>query len=92
MVVKLPAAILDAYQGQYKLEGSPVIFSITRNGDSLFVQVPQQPKMALLAESETKFFMKNVGFEVTFVKDASGRVTHFILLQGKRETKALRVG
>lgn len=91
-VVKLPGAILDAYQGQYKLEGSQVVFSITRDGDGLFVQVPQQPKMPLLAESETKFFMKNVGFEVTFVKDASGRITHFILLQGKRETKALRVG
>jgi len=92
IVVKLPVAILDAYQGQYKLEGSQVIFSITRDGDGLSVQVPQQPKMALLAESETKFFMKNVGFEVTFVKDASGRVTHFILLQGKRETKAFKVG
>ena len=34
--------------------------------------------------------MKNVGFELTFVKDASGRVTHLILLQGKRETKAIR--
>ena len=90
--VKLPAEILDAYQGEYQLEGSQVVFSITRDGDGLFVQVPQQPRMALLAESETKFFMKNVGFEVTFVKDASGRVTHFILLQGKRETKALRVG
>ena len=34
--------------------------------------------------------MKNLGFWVTFFKDPSGRVTHFVLLQGKRETKAIR--
>ncbi len=47
-------------------------------------------KTSLLAQSETKFFMKNLGFYITFVKDGTGRVTHFILLQGKRETKAVR--
>jgi CubicO group peptidase (beta-lactamase class C family) len=91
-VVKLPAEILGSYQGEYKLEGSPDVFSITSDGEGLFVQVLGQPRMALLAESGTKFFMKHVGFEVTFVKDAAGRVTHFVLLQGKRETKALKVG
>jgi hypothetical protein len=29
---------------------------------------------------------------VTFVKDASGKVTHFVLHQGKQETKALKIG
>lgn len=90
-IVKLPAAVLDAYQGQYKPEGIPVVFTITRDGDSLFVQVPQQPRAVLLAESETEFFMKNVSFDLTFHKDASGRVTHFVLVQGKRETQALKV-
>ena len=33
---------------------------------------------------------KNAGLELVFVKDASGRVTHLILLQGKRETKAIK--
>jgi CubicO group peptidase (beta-lactamase class C family) len=91
-VVQVPAAVLDVYRGQYQLEGTPVIFTVTHEGDGLFVQVPNQPKVRLLAESETKFFLKAVGFEVTFVKDAAGRVTHFVLLQGKRETKAVKVG
>ncbi len=91
-VVAPPAAVLESYQGQYQLEGAPVVFSITHEGDGLFAQIPNQPKVRLLAESETKFFLKNVGFEVTFVKDAAGRVTHFVLLQGKRETKAVKVG
>ncbi len=88
--VALPAAILDAYQGRYQLEGSPIVLSITRDGDGIFVQVQQQPRLALIAESETKFFIKSAGLELVFVKDASGRVTHLILLQGKRETKAIR--
>jgi len=91
-VVPVPAAVLDAYQGQYKLEGAPVVFSITHEGDGLFVQLPNQPKVRLLPESPTKFFLKSVGFEVTFVRDAAGHVTHFMLLQGKRETKAVKVG
>jgi CubicO group peptidase (beta-lactamase class C family) len=89
--VQLPASVLAALQGQYKLEGTTVVFSITAEAGGLFVQIPQQPKVVLLAESETKFFMKTVGFEVTFVKDAAGKVTHFILKQGKRETKAVRL-
>ncbi|MCK7490936.1 MAG: DUF3471 domain-containing protein [Comamonadaceae bacterium] len=87
----LPDAVLDAYVGRYQPEGLPVVFTITREGGRLFVQVPQQPRAVLLAESETRFFMTNVSFDLTFVKDAAGRVTHFVLVQGKRETKALKV-
>jgi CubicO group peptidase (beta-lactamase class C family) len=89
--LKLSAAVLDAYQGRYQLDGSQVIFTVVREGEGLYVQVAGQPRTSLLAESETKFFMRNLGFWVTFFKDGSGRVTHFVLLQGKRETKALRV-
>ncbi len=90
-VVTLPDEVLDAYVGRYQPEGLPVVFTITREGGRLFVQVPQQPKAVLLAESETRFFMTSVSFELTFHKDAAGRATHFVLVQGKRETKALRV-
>ena len=89
--VKLPVAILDAYPGRYQLEGRPTVFSITRDGDRLFVQTPERPRMALLAESETKFFVKSMNMSLTFIKDGAGRVTHFLLLQGKRETKAVKV-
>jgi CubicO group peptidase (beta-lactamase class C family) len=88
--IKLPAAALDAYKGKYKLEDSQVVFTVTHEGEGLYIQVAGQPRTSLLAESETKFFMRNLGFWVTFVKDGSGRVTHFVLLQGKRETKAIR--
>ena len=72
--IKLPAAVLDAYPGQYKLEGMEAVLVVTRQGDGLFVELPGQAPRTLHAESETSFFMKTFGFEVTFVKDASGRV------------------
>ena len=90
--IKLPAAVLDAYPGQYKLEGMEAVLVVTRQGDGLFVELPGQAPRTLHAESETSFFMKTFGFEVTFVKDASGRVTHLLLIQGKRPMKALKVG
>lgn len=87
-VVKLPAAVLDTYVGEYKLADAPVVFTVRREGDGLTVQVQGQPAAPLYAESESKFFMKTVGFELSFVKDASGKVTHFVLVQGGREMKA----
>jgi CubicO group peptidase (beta-lactamase class C family) len=90
--ITLPDAVLDAYRGQYKLEGTQAVFTVTREGNRLIIQLPGQAPRPLHAESETGFFLKSLGFEITFVKDTSGRVTHFLLLQGKHEMKALKVG
>lgn len=90
-VVDLPEEVLEAYQGRYQPDGLPVVFTISREGRRLFVQVPQQPRALLLAESEAQFYMKTVSFDLTFHRDASGRVTHFVLVQGKRETIAKRL-
>jgi len=90
--VKVPAAVLDTYAGRYRIEGAPMDMTIVREGDGLVAEVPGQPKAPLHALSETRFIMKHIGFTVTFVKDGSGRVTHFLFAQGKREVKVLRVG
>ena len=89
--VKLTAAVLDGYCGRYRVEGAKDVFSVEREGENLFIQVDGQPRTLVLAVSETKFFMKALGFWVTFVKDGKGRVTHFVLAQGNRETKVVRV-
>ncbi|MGH9849424.1 MAG: serine hydrolase, partial [Blastocatellia bacterium] len=51
-------------------------------GDSLMTQATGQPKFELFPESETRFFLKVVEAQVTFVKDDKGAVTHLILHQG----------
>jgi hypothetical protein len=38
--------------------------------------------MQLFAESDTKFFLKVVDAQITFVKDADGKVTQLLFSQG----------
>jgi CubicO group peptidase (beta-lactamase class C family) len=79
--IKIDPKILDAYVGQYELRPDFII-TMTREGDSLMTQATGQPKFELFPESETRFFLKVVEAQVTFVKDDKGTVTHLILHQG----------
>jgi CubicO group peptidase (beta-lactamase class C family) len=81
VAIKIDPKILDAYVGQYELRPD-LIVTITREGDSLMTQLTGQPKIELFPESETKFFLKVVDAQVSFVKDDKGAVTHLILHQG----------
>jgi CubicO group peptidase (beta-lactamase class C family) len=81
VVAKVDPKIYDAYTGQYELKPDFVI-TITREGDRLMGQPTGQPKVELLPESETKFFIKEVDAQVSFVKDGKGQITHLILHQG----------
>lgn len=56
---------LDRYVGRYQLAPTFII-TITREGDSLFLQATAQPKFPLFAESEREFFLKVVDAQVTF--------------------------
>jgi CubicO group peptidase (beta-lactamase class C family) len=85
VAIKIDPKILDAYVGQYELRPN-LIFTMTREGDSLMTQITGQPKFELFPESETKFFLKVVDAQVTFVKDDKGVVTHLILHQGGDRT------
>src|SRR5262245_7988066 len=89
VAIKIDPKILDAYVGQYELNPN-FIFTLTREGDSLMTQATGQPKFELFPESETKFFLKVVDAQVTFVKDDKGAVTHLILHQGG-DQKAQRI-
>jgi hypothetical protein len=44
-------------------------------------QLPGQPKVELLAESETRFFVSESPAEFEFVKDASGQCKDVVLRQ-----------
>jgi hypothetical protein len=90
VAVKIDPKILDAYVGQYELNPNFII-TMTREGDSLMTQATGQPKFELFPESETKFFLKVVEAQVSFVKDDKGVVTHLILHQGGRDQKANKI-
>jgi hypothetical protein len=73
--------VLEGYVGVYPLAPNFAL-TITREGASLFGQATGQPKFELFAESPTEFFLKVVDAQVTFEKDATGKVTGLVLHQG----------
>jgi CubicO group peptidase (beta-lactamase class C family) len=88
-VAKVDPKLYDAYVGQYQL-GPNFIITITRDGDRLLAQATGQPQFEIFPESETKFFLKVVEAQISFVKDAAGQVTELILHQGG-EQRAMKI-
>ena len=86
---KVDPKIFDGYVGQYDTPFG--LLSITKENDRLFGQPNNDTKEELIAESETVFNVPNVGVKITFVKDASGQVTHMTLSLNGQETQAKKV-
>jgi len=87
---RIDAKVFDTYVGEYQLTAD-LTLKIIREGDQLWLQPTGQLKAQLFPESETKFFLKVVDAQVTFVKDASGKVDKLILHQGgDHEAKRLK--
>jgi CubicO group peptidase (beta-lactamase class C family) len=89
-VAKVAPELFDTYAGRYELIADRVM-TITREGDHLFAQVTGQPRLEFFPESETGFFAKVFDTQITFVKDDMGKVTHIVVHQGGRETRAKRL-
>jgi CubicO group peptidase (beta-lactamase class C family) len=82
--------ILDTYVGKYQLRPSFVI-SITKEEGRLYAQATNQPRHALFAESESKFFMKAVDDRISFVKNEQDSSYKLILFQNGQEIHGKRI-
>ena len=81
---------LDAYVGEFQLAPS-FSLTFTKEGGALFGQATGQPKFPLYAESETEFFLKVTDAQVSFVKDANGKVDSIVLHQGGQNIPGRRI-
>lgn len=88
-VAKVDPKIYDQYVGDYEL-APKLVMTISRDGDRILGQLTGQPRFEMYPESETKFFLRVVEAEVTFVKDEKGVVSHLILHQGGKDQKGVR--
>ncbi len=82
-------ALLPPYVGTYQLL-SEMALTVTLEGGVLFVAATGQPKVKLLAESDSTFFIAEDDIGISFVKEG-GVVTHLLLLQGGGKTPAKKV-
>jgi CubicO group peptidase (beta-lactamase class C family) len=64
--------------------------TVTEEGGNLFVQATGQGRLTLLPASATKFNVKEVDAQITFVADRSGNVNELILHQNGRDQRAAR--
>jgi CubicO group peptidase (beta-lactamase class C family) len=90
-VAKVDPKVYDDYVGKYDYGQGKAILAVTREGDRLFAQLTGQPKLEIFPKSSTEFFWKVVRAEVTFVRDASGKVTKAIHTQAGNRLEAPKI-
>jgi hypothetical protein len=70
-------SILTSYAGTYKNE-TGIVWQVTVEGNRIFLNLPNEPKIEIFPEAETEFFTKGYKSGVTFVRDASGKIISLV--------------
>ncbi|HEX7723489.1 MAG TPA: CocE/NonD family hydrolase [Pyrinomonadaceae bacterium] len=79
----------DEFVGQYSFADNPdLVLSFFREGDKFFLQATNQGRIEIFPESETKFFLKLIDAEATFVRDVQGKVVSVLWRQNGQTTPA----
>jgi CubicO group peptidase (beta-lactamase class C family) len=81
---------LDPLVGIYELAPN-FRLAISKENGKLFGQATGQGRVQLHPESETKFFLKEVDAQVSFIKGSDGKVNDLILHQGGANIPGKRV-
>ena len=73
---RVPPGAYNAVAGRYAC--GDAILTVTREGDRIFAQQTGEGRHEIFPSSETNFFWKDLDARITFVKDATGKVTRAI--------------
>jgi CubicO group peptidase (beta-lactamase class C family) len=87
--IKVDPKVLEAYTGVFAITPQFAL-TITAEDGKLMVQATGQSKLALFPESKTKFFLRVVDAQISFVPDKDGKVNELILHQNGIDQKAKR--
>jgi hypothetical protein len=89
--IKIDPKTFDEFVGQYSFAENPdLVLSFFREGDKFFLQATNQGRIEIFPESETKFFLKLIDADATFVRDAQGKVASVLWTQNGQTTPAKR--
>ncbi|HXI61872.1 MAG TPA: CocE/NonD family hydrolase [Pyrinomonadaceae bacterium] len=87
--IRIDPKTFDEFVGQYAFAENPdLVLSFFRDGDKFFLQATNQGRFEIFPESETKFFLKLIDADATFVRDAQGKVTSVLWRQSGQQTPA----
>lgn len=84
------AAHYGDYVGQYQLKPG-FVFTISREGTSLYCRPTGQGRLQLHPESQSTFFIREADAQFEFVRDEKGRVTKLVLNQNGRQIPLNRI-
>lgn len=88
--IKVDPKIYDAYVGEYERQPGRNFRVFIENG-RLFLAYLGRPTIELFSESETKFFVKVIDIQFSFVRDDKGQITHLILHQNGEDIPVKKV-
>lgn len=89
IAITVSLLILEQYAGTYEMSAMETV-KVTLEAGKLFAQGTGQGKSRIFPLSETRFFIKNSPVEITFEKDAAGRVVTMSLWKNGSRTQLLR--
>lgn len=87
--VTLAPELLRAYEGTYELSPD-FAFTVRLDGGKLMAQATGQDAFELFAEKPDFFFFKVVDAQISFTRDASGKIVGAVLHQNGRDGVAKR--
>ena len=88
--ISVDPKIYDALVGRY--QAAPTfVFTVTREGDHLFVQATGQPRIEIFPEGQREYFLKVVEAQITFDADVGGHAPGLTLHQNGRDVPAKRI-
>jgi len=88
-LVTVPDPLLDAYAGDYLINGDTI--TISRKGSQSLFTVNRREVYKIYFSSPEEFFAKEITILFSFEKDATGKVTGFYFKRGERKMTALRI-
>jgi CubicO group peptidase (beta-lactamase class C family) len=89
VAIRVDPRVLESYVGQYQFETlENRIFTVTREGDRLFVTLPS--KTELFPESESKFFLKTRPYKFVFTR-ADGQAAQMEIVEGGATFRSKRI-
>lgn len=90
--INIDAKIFNAYIGKYQMVETPDFFvTISTENGLFYTQATAQARFRIFAESETKFFLKVVDAQITFLKGDKGKVTEMVVFQNGNEVRFKKV-
>src|SRR5260370_15351564 len=90
--IKIDPKLFDQFAGQYSFQDNPdMVLSFWREGGKFFLQATNQNKWEIFPESKTTFFRKAFFAQMTFVRDATGKVDSLIWRRDNEERRLRRI-